>query len=66
MDSSDSGEGAVAAVVNTAIFSNYLKGGVSTIWKDYYIFKQSYAQPNWKKDYLQYYKLCTLTFLTLC
>ena len=46
MDPLVSGKGTVAAVVNTVIFSNYMKS-----WeyfnnlKDYHIFTQGYGQP---------------------
>ena len=46
MDSPDSGEGTVAAVVNTAVFSTYMKvEEFSNHLKDNLIFTQGYAQP---------------------
>jgi len=54
MDLPDSGEGTVAAVVNTAVFSTDMKSGkFFNHLKDYLMFTQAYAQPREKKNYLQ-------------
>ena len=46
MDSADSGEGTMAAVVITAVFSACMKGGeFFNHLKEYIIFTLGYAQP---------------------